>query len=368
MARTSRCAAIAVFVVAVALTGVTVRSNRADADVGSGISFLASAQGSNGGWDASPAGEFVTSEAVLAIASAAQTSTTWSTVEGRTAALAFDDDVSGLDPIDFMDDAAEGSLTPGKAAKFIVNVVAPLGYDPADFDPVGDSAAPVDLAAAVGSPNLDGSFGAPGFFSETLYAALAKYAAGGSVPAATVAYVRAAQQSGGGFAYDADPTGATTPDVDMTALAVEALVAAGAGATDPDVREAIGYLAGAGGYDNATGHWIAFGSPSPESTGRAAVALSAAGYDVASSCWRDTAAVGLAGTAYLSPDAAVLALQSGDGGWGSFFRPYSTAQAIQGLTRAWRPIARAAPSSCPQLGGITGGAPAAVGVAPTFTG
>jgi hypothetical protein len=269
-----------------------------------------------------------------------------------------------------MDEAAEGSLTPGKAAKFIVNVVAPLGYDPADFDPAGDSVAAVDLEAIVGSPNPDGSFGAPGFFSETLYAALAKYTVGGSVPAATITYIRAAQQSGGGFAYDADPTGTTTPDVDTTALAAEALVAAGAGAgaADPDVNEAIGYLAGAGGYDNPTGHWIAFGSPSPESTGRAAVALSAAGYDVGSSCWRDTAAPSLVGTAYKSPDVAVLALQSGDGGWGSFFRPYSTAQAIQGLTRAWRPVARAATVSCAVVGGITGGAPAAVGVAPRFTG
>ena len=46
----------------------------------------------------------------------------------------------------------------------------------------------------------------------------------------------------------------------------------------------------------------------------AILGLTAAGYDVTTSCWRDTLAPGLAGTAYTSPDSWLRSQQLGLGG------------------------------------------------------
>ena len=75
--------------------------------------------------------------------------------------------------------------------------------------------------------------GSYGSFNATLFAAIAKRKLGG-VPANTLAYIRAAQEAGGGWNFAGDPTGTTaTADTDTTALAIEALVAAQVKRTDP---------------------------------------------------------------------------------------------------------------------------------------
>jgi len=327
----------------------------------------------SGAWDTSPAFEFVSTEAVLALAEQAQTGSSWSTAEAL-AAIQAADNADGVDPLPFLDLVAAGVLTPGKAAKLILLVAGPLGFDPAAFDPAGDGG-PVDLSAAVGAPTPDGSFGAPGFFNGTLFAALAKKLVEGSVPASTVQYIRSAQKADGGWSFDADPGTLTDADLDTTSFAVQALIAGGAAPTDPDVQQGLAFIAS---QQNADGSWSAFGSVSAEAISRALLAITAAGYDPNISCWRDTVLPSAAGTPYGSPDAALVALQAGDGsiaGPGVFSVPFATAQAVQGLERQWLPVARGAAQVCVSAGAsaedppVDSAVPAgAVAARPTFTG
>ena len=73
MARTMRVAVVSALAIVVALAYVP----SASADAASGIEYLASTQDTSGGWDAGGS-EFVTSEAILAIAEVAQSGAAWS--------------------------------------------------------------------------------------------------------------------------------------------------------------------------------------------------------------------------------------------------------------------------------------------------
>jgi hypothetical protein len=317
------------------------------------ISGTTPATGS-GAWDSDPAFEFVTSEAVLAIGEGAQTGAAWSTSSALTAVQSTTN-AQGTSPMPFLDLVAAGSLSPGKAAKLIVLVAEPLGLDPTSFDPAGNGS-PVNLVAAMGSGNPDGSFGPATAFNQTLFAALAKKLVDGSVPSATTSYIRTKQKpSNGGWAFDADTGTNTDADVDTTSLAIQALIAGGVAPTDPSVQNGLAFTAS---QQNGDGSWSAFGNVSSESTSRAIIAIASAGYDPNSSCWRDTVRPDIAGSPYGAPDSALVALQGADGsiaGPGSFSPAFSTAQAVQGLERQWLPIDSAAAQTCPGTPG--GGGP-----------
>ena len=149
------------------------------------IDYLDSQQLVNGGWDADPATQFQTLDVVLAIAEAAQTGPTWSTAEASAAVLATD--TGGQSPADFLAAVEAAATTPGRAAKYLVLVAAPLGMDTAG------------LAATIGDPLPNGAFDTDSFFNNTLYAALAKQLVDGAVPPTTVAYVLSKQQADGGW-------------------------------------------------------------------------------------------------------------------------------------------------------------------------
>jgi len=184
------------------------------------VAWLETRQQSDGGFEVAGFPGFETSDAVLAVAEAAQTQYVWSTTEAEQAVRGVTA-AGGDDPLDALDAFAEGGLSAGQAAKLVVLVAAPLGLDPAAFDPARDGS-PVDLEAAVAAGVLpDGSYGA-GVLNATLYAALAERLTAGSVPAITLAYVRSAQEASGGWDFAGDPTGADA-DVDTTGLAVQVL-------------------------------------------------------------------------------------------------------------------------------------------------
>jgi Prenyltransferase and squalene oxidase repeat len=308
----------------------------------------------SGAWDSDPAFEFVTSEAVLAVAEGGQTGTAWSTSSALTAVQGMQN-AQGTHALPFLDLAAGGSLSPGKAAKLILLLAEPLGLDPTSFDPAGNGG-PVNLVTAMGSGNADGSFGPAGAFNQTLFAALAHQLVNGSVPAQTVQYIGSKQKpANGGWAFDADTGSVTEADVDTTSFAIQALIAGGVAPTDPAVRNGLAFIAS---QQNPDGSWSAFGNVSAESTSRAILAIAAAGYDPNSSCWRDTVLPASAGSLYGAPDDALVALQGADGsiaGPGSFSPAFSTAQAVQGLERQWLPIETASGQPCPA--GPGGGAP-----------
>jgi hypothetical protein len=341
------------------------------------VTWLETQQQSDGGFEVAGFPGFETRDAALAIAAAAQTGTTWSTTEARDVLAALKFAGNGPTPLDALDAYAATITTAGAAAKTIVLSAAPLGVDPSAFDPAGDGS-PTNLVALLdsGCAANSASFGAA--FSDTLYGALAKKLVCGAPPAAAVTTIRSAQQANGGWNFNGDPTG-TDVDPDTTALAVEALVAAGAGPNDAAVHAALGFYAT---NQQASGAWQSFGSDDPNSTAMSELAITAAGFDPASACWRDTVAPKKAGTVYASPDAWLLSQQQANGRIASpndQFPPintFATSQTVEALLRSWLPVARASTQTCAPPPPATTTPPpttdvtveSAVAVQPKFTG
>ena len=121
---------------------------------------------------------------------------------------------------------------------------------------------------------------------------------------------------------------------------------------DPAVHNALVFFAT---NFQANGAWQFFGADDPNSTAMAILGLTAAGYDVTTSCWRDTLAPALAGTAYTSPDAWLRSqqlttgpdagrVQSPSDSFG--VNTLATSQFVEALLRSWLPVTRAAAQSC----------------------
>jgi len=317
----------------------------------------------SGAWDTDPAAQFATTEVVLAIAEAGQSGSTWDTVTAKDAVLDTTNP-QGQSPLAFLNLVAANATTPGQAAKYVVLVAAPLGF--------GTST----LAATIGSPNSNGSFASDQHFTDTLFAALAKKLLVGSVPSSTVAYIESKQQAAGSWAYNADTTTTTDPDIDTTGLAVQALIAGGVAQDDPAITHALAWLAS---QQNADGTWSFFGDESAESTSRAVLAVTAAGYDPNVRCWRDTVFPAGAGNPFVGADNALGSLAHPNGsisGPNVYSPAYATGQAVQGLERSWLPVTRAADVACapaPVTAPVAPPAPVApvavpVVVSPNFTG
>ena len=240
------------------------------------VEWLRTQQEADGGFELADFAGFETPEAALAIAAAAQRTDAWSAMEAL-AAVREVSSSTGLTALDYLDDFAEGrgddAISGGTAAKLIALVTGPLCLDARAFDPQRDG--PVDLFGRVeDSARPDGAYGPEGVFSDTLYAVLAFRAVGSAIRPATVDYIRAAQEADGGwnFAGSSDEQG--FDDVDTTALAVQALLAAGAAATDASIVRALDYLQS---LQNADGSWSFFGSPDPNATAVGTLAFAAAG-------------------------------------------------------------------------------------------
>jgi hypothetical protein len=239
------------------------------------VSWLRTQQEADGGFELSDFAGFETPEAALVLAAAAQ-SGAWS---GRRALHADQHTLSaqGQSPLDYLDTFASGTgddaITGGVAAKLVALVLAPLCIDPRHFDPKANGA--VDLLARIDeAARPNGAYGPEGVFSDTLYAVLAFAASQRAVPPATVALIRAAQEDDGGWNYLGSPDDQGFDDIDTTALAIQALLAAGVPASDDAIKNALGLLRGAQADD---GSWSFFGNPDPNSTAVALLAFRAAG-------------------------------------------------------------------------------------------
>lgn len=311
------------------------------------VTWLASQQEADGGFELADFPPFETPDAILAIAEDAQSSATWSTAEALAAVQAVEQD--GLSPLRWADDyvAGENPLSAGKAAKFIVLVAGPLGLPPDAFDPAADGD-PVDLVAAMdaGENPTSHSYG-DGELNATLYALLAHAVIGRDAPDDTVAYLRGAQQANGGWSYTGLASGSDL-DVDSTARAVQALAASGVPAGDGTMAAALTFLAD---QHQATGAWQFFGVDDTNSTAMATIALAAAGWRTSGPCWRTSSTSAPAGGPYVNPTAWLRTQQITDPGpdEGRFASPndawgvntLATTQSVQALRRGWLPIAPA---------------------------
>ncbi|MFM7060064.1 MAG: prenyltransferase/squalene oxidase repeat-containing protein, partial [Actinomycetes bacterium] len=301
------------------------------------VAWLASQQQPDGGFEVAGYPGFETPDAILAIAEAAQTGSSWSTAEAFAAVSGLA--ACGLSPLDAIDAYAEGGLDAGSAAKLVVLVAEPLGLPASAFDPAGDGGA-VDLPAIVSAGAVpDGSYGT---FTDTVYAALASRLLTGAVPADTVAVIRSGQRADGSWDYTGDATSTgTTDQIGSTSVALIALIAGGAGQADPAVVDALGFLASA---QQTDGGWQedGDGQTNPNATALAALAIRTAGYDPDGSAWRPATPAGAASIAAVTgtPTEALLATQDPDGHligpYDSFgLNTFGTSQGVHGLLRSW---------------------------------
>ena len=314
------------------------------------VAWLVTQQQPDGGFEVAGFPGFETSDAVFAIADAAQTTPVWSTAEARAAVEALHaGGPGGPTPLDALDVWVAGGISAGDAAKLILLVVVPLGLDPHD---VGTSH--TDLAAMVYPTGCSGSadLGAATFYG-SLTMGLAGDLLCGSPDPTDVTRIRAAQRSDGSWSYTGDPAEPTDngDEVDVTSIATQVLVAAGATVADPAVRRALAYLAS---QQYPSGAFDAFGQPDPNSTAMAMLAVAAVGFDPASSCWRDTVAPERSGAGYTDPTIWLLTQQLPDGrvqspndGYG--VNTYPTSQTVEGWLQREVPVVRAggAPDCAP---------------------
>ena len=189
-----------------------------------------------------------------------------------------------------------------------------LGLLAAGGDPRRDGG--VNLVARVrGQIRRDGSI--PPTVNATAFGALALRAAGAPVPASVRRAILRAQQRGGAWGLGG------LPDSNITAAAIEALVATGSGVRSPPVNRGVAALAR---FRHAGGYGLTLASPpDAQSTAWVAQALVAAGRDPAPAL------------------AALRRLQRPDGSFayrrGQAITPvWVTAQALPALARRPLPI------------------------------
>ncbi len=308
------------------------------------ITWLKMQQKPDGGFEVAGFAGFETPDAVLAIAENAQTGSSWDAVAARNAVNGVTK--NGKSGLTYLGTYAQGNISPGQAANLIYLVAKPLGLDPTNFNPDGDGTT-VNLVTKLGNGNPNGSFGT---FNETLRAALAKYLVTGSVPMQTINFIRSAQQANGGWFYTGDPTDSRW-DVDTTGAAVEALIASGATSSDTAIRNALTFLASPS-RQHANGSWQnAFAQEDPNTTSSAIRAITAVGYDSASSCWRDVVDPSQLGHQYTSPDSFLRNSQQGDGhiaspNDGATVNTFATTQTVSALLRQWVPVRRITGLNC----------------------
>jgi hypothetical protein len=346
-------AAIGVVVFAVALSACrfTGFSNGAAKFQGAAATqWLVKQQQADGGFEVAGFAGFETPDAILAIAENAQQQANWSAPQALAAVQAVKK--NGHDPLHNIDDFVDGTIGAGQAAKIIVLVAKPLNRSVTSFDPDGDGAKNLIAAVNAGAqPN--GSYGS---LNDTLFAAMAKKLVNGSVPANTVAFIRAAQQPFGGWDFSGNPS-APSVDVDTTGIAVAALAAAGVPGNDADLRQGLRFLAN---VQHSNGAFPDFaGNDNPNSTASALFGIVGAGFDPTSACWRNLVEPNLAGHAYGSPVAWLRTQQvtnpnAADVGRikSPFDAPgsintFATSQTVQAFRYAWMPPSPLPNQTCP---------------------
>ncbi|MGI8684778.1 MAG: hypothetical protein ACR2MO_06775 [Acidimicrobiales bacterium] len=298
-------------------------------DLAKAAGFLKANQQPDGGFETAGFPGFETPDAILAIAEAAQTGPTWNAQVARSAVAATVR--NGRSPLDYIDDLAETTTSAGQAGKLIVLVSAPLGFDATNFNPQGDATTNLFTKMLAGRKG-DGSLAT---FNATLYATLAAELTN-RTGSSTVNYILGAQQANGGWSFTGDPKG-TEVDIDTTALALQALAAAGASPTSEPVRRAIGLLRA---NQLPSGGWSSFGAEDPNATATAILGLTAMGEKV-DTCWAPALDV-LAGRQ--AADGHVVGPNDSFG-----LNTFATSQAAQAAGRRWLPIGRR-PAYCPDDG------------------
>lgn len=305
------------------------------------LDWLRAHQSSDGGF----AGDFdstsslgATMEALFAIVASGQDPATW----GQ----------NGNTPISFLESQANSALaTPGDIAKLILAVVA-AGRDPYDF---GDVDLVSSLEAVLDDGGLYGGAEAGSVFAQSL-ALLALKATDRPIPDSAVDWLAGVQLDEGSWSWNGD-TSPGSGDSNSTALAIQALVAAGG--QDAVVSKALEYLRGIQNEDGGFPYQKPsdFGSDTDaNSTAYVVQALVATGNDPGSGDWSVDGK---------TPAAALAALQLESGGFAwqaavpgeNFLATVQAVPALEGkafldVTGSIDVGETAAPAQLPATGGV----------------
>jgi hypothetical protein len=262
----------------------------AQADLTAALDYLQTQQNADGGWGSGLSPESTagsTADAVLAIVAAG----------GNPA----DFKVGGNTPLDYLAHRSEDLETGGDLAKVLMAVVA-AGEDPRNF-------ADVDLVLRL--ERLIADDGRIGIEADTFYAhclgVLALRSVSRPVPAASLDLIKTGQIADGSWAWNGEPLEGTG-DTNSTAVAVQALVAAGEAGTSDAIQGALAYFKAVQNEDGGFPYQKPsdFGTDTDaNSTAVVIQAILAAGQDPAGAGW--AAAEGN------TPRDALLALQNDSG-------------------------------------------------------
>ena len=318
--------------------GLVVLPVFAAANTDAALDYLKSQQNEDGGFGSGFSPESTvgsTADAALAILS----------VGGDLAAF----DQGGNTPLTYLAGNAASASSASDLAKLILTAIA-AGENPRQFGGV-DSVAKLEALTAA-----DGRIGTEtDIFVSHLWAVLALASAQRPIPAASVDLIKAAQQEDGSWAWDGSAE--TAGDTNSTAFAVQALIAAGEAADSQAVTAALAYYKG---IQNDDGGWP-YQNPSEygtttdaNSTAVAIQALIAAGQDPTAADW--TTAEGH------TPLAGLEALQNESGAFrwqdavpdDNLLATVQALPAVAGKAFPWATMdvgAPAAPPTVPETGG-----------------
>jgi S-layer homology domain len=321
--------AIAGLLTLLLILGASAPGAGADPHTDAGIVWLEGQQLADGSFEVAGFPGFETPDALMAIATNAQTTNTWSTAEALAAANAVDN--GGKTGLDWIDDWVDGdvpdpgnpgqflTVPPEQQAKLIVLVAAPFGFDPTDFDPEEDDAAGagVDLTT-----NLDTI--STGLFNGFMVGRLAEAELNLNVHQRDLQIICEAAKPGGGWSFDGDPGATNAADLDTTGFAVMTLRASGLGAGEPVVEGAEDFVEAG---QQANGAWQSFGSDDPNATTLAMWAWLAAGNALGT--LPHDPVTWLQGQQLTTPPADAGRFPSPNDGFG--INTFATSQAVQAL-------------------------------------
>jgi len=239
------------------------------ADVTTAIEWLRAQQNADGGFGTPESSTAATIEAIYSIIAAGEKPQDW-VQEGNT-------------PLTYLGSkVTEITATAGSTAKLILAIVA-SGLDPRDFNGIDL----VTTLEAFYDPATGRYGGENDTFAGHTFAVLALASMSHPIPPAAVDYIRAAQTPDGSWSWNGEPA-AGTGDTNSTALAVEALIAAGVPPSDEAIAKALDYYRAQQNEDGG----FPYQKPSPYGTDTDAnssaysiQALIAAGEDPTSDAW-----------------------------------------------------------------------------------
>jgi len=272
-----------------------------EAAIGQALYWLRSQQQDEGSIPSAVSGTYNgTSQAVLAIAASNQDPNTWLSSDNNS-------------PLDFLASQAitqTDTVTETGTAAWLTLAVVSAGENPYDFGGVNLVQRLRDYYdPGTGQYGLEGDVPAQSLAMMALSVAVTdtQYITQ-TVPVTATELLKSWQDPGGGWGYAYPCTGWCSPDVDNTALVMQALIAAGEPVASTSIISATGFLKSQQGDDGGFQSW---GTSNANSTAWGIQALIAAGQDPAGADWTKDGH---------TPISFLLSLQA-DGGYFEYSSP-----------------------------------------------